>query len=640
MDFFEHQELARRNTRRLVVLMTLAVLSIIVLTTLVFVVASAGVISTQSASGGSFWRQLIEQVGWQSLAWISLLVGLMVVIGSGFKWLQLRAGGQAVAEALGGQLIPGNSPELVQRRLLNIVEEMAIASGTPVPPVYELNEPGINAFAAGHGPHDAVIGVTRGAMEQLSRDELQGVIAHEFSHILHGDMRLNLRLVAVLNGLLLIGLLGRLLMYSGARRGVRRRGNQGNIAILGLGLMLLGAVGTFFGNWIKAAVSRQREFLADASAVQYTRNPEGIGGALIKIGGHTGGARLSASDASEFSHMYFEEGVKVRLSGLMATHPPLEDRISRVLPGWQGDFTPLSQAPEPAPDQEQGTDQTQRAHQAHAMVSALAVASSGFTETADRTGHPPTEPAPETLRQARATLDALPEALRAAAREPFTARGVLWGLLLPAEPAQREPLWQCLSERLSEKEMADLRPVIVQAAALPDVQRLSAIELALPSLNQFSDPQRRDFLATLDSLARADGRVQLSEWVVYRLAHTHLVAPAPRRQRLKLASCKAEARLLLSVAAWTSSDQPEQAYQAGASLIEIDKPLIPAREIGFTQLDSAVDRLRQLRPLEKPVLLKALSECLKQDQRITPREAELYRAVADTLDCPTPPLAL
>ncbi len=635
MDFFEHQELARRNTRRLVVLMTLAVLSIIALTTLVFVIASAGVISTQSADGGNYWRQLFEQVGWQPLVWISLLVGLMVLVGSGFKWLQLRAGGQAVAEALGGQLIPGNSPELGRRRLLNIVEEMAIAAGTPVPPVYELDEPGINAFAAGHGPHDAVIGVTRGAMEQLSRDELQGVIAHEFSHILHGDMRLNLRLVAVLNGLLLIGLLGRLLMYSGARRGVRRRGNQGNIAILGLGLILLGAVGTFFGNWIKAAVSRQREFLADASAVQYTRNPEGIGGALIKIGGHSGGARLSASDAGEFSHMYFEEGVKVGLSGLMATHPPLKDRISRVLPNWQGDFTPLSPAPGTTPEPDQDTDQPHKAHQTQAVASVLAVASG-----AGATGQSPTEPAPEALRQARATLEALPEALRSAAREPFTARALLWGLLLPSEPAQREPVWQCLGERLPDNEMAELRPVIEQAAELPEVQRLAAIELALPSLNQLSAPQRRDFLATLDSLARADGRVQLSEWIVYRLAHTHLVAPAPRHQRLKLAYCKAEARLLLSVAAWTSSDQPEQAYQAGASLIEINDPLIPTREIGFSQLDSAIDRLRQLRPLEKPALLKALSYCLKQDQRITPREAELYRAVADTLDCPTPPLTL
>ncbi|WP_286876454.1 M48 family metalloprotease, partial [Marinimicrobium sp. UBA4509] len=265
MDFFEHQELARRNTRRLVVLMTLAVLSIIALTTLVFVVASVGLTSVQTAGGGGYWRRLLEQVGWQPIAWISLMVGLLVLVGSGFKWLQLRAGGQAVAEALGGQLIPGNSQELPRRQLLNIVEEMAIASGTPVPPVYELNEAGINAFAAGHGPHDAVIGVTRGAMEQLSRDELQGVIAHEFSHILHGDMRLNLRLVAVLNGLLLIGLLGHILARSGARRGLRRRSNQGNVALIGLGLIILGAVGTFFGNWIKAAVSRQREFLADAS---------------------------------------------------------------------------------------------------------------------------------------------------------------------------------------------------------------------------------------------------------------------------------------------------------------------------------------------------------------------------------------
>lgn len=631
MDFFEHQALARRNTRRLVALMTLAVVTIIALTTLVFVVASVGLTSAQTASGGGYWRQLFEQVGWRPLAWISLLVGLLVLAGSGFKWFQLRAGGQAVAEALGGQLIPGNSPELPRRQLLNIVEEMAIASGTPVPPVYELNESGINAFAAGHGPHDAVIGVTRGAMEQLSRDELQGVIAHEFSHILHGDMRLNLRLVALLNGLLLIGLLGRILTRSGAHRGVRRRSNQGNVALIGLGLIILGAIGTFFGNWIKAAVSRQREFLADASAIQYTRNPEGIGGALIKIGHHTEGARLSASDASEFSHMYFEEGVKAGLSGLMATHPPLEERIRRVLPGWQGEFTPLSQPGDTSSSDRPDThSSTSPGETARAMVATLAAAGSAGTQTDDIT--------PNTLQQAEATLNALPERLRAAARDPFSARGVLWGLMLNTDPSLRDPEWQSLTEQLPESELNDLRPIIVQAAALPDGLRLPAIELALPSLNQLSLQQRRDFLATVDRLARADRRIQLSEWIVYRLAYTHLVSPTPRRQRLKLAYCHADARLLLSVAAWAGRTRPAEAYEAGASGIGLKSPLLPADEIGFAELDAALDRLRQLRPLEKPGLLKALRECLLQDKRVTPREAELYRAVADALDCPTPPL--
>lgn len=631
MDFFEHQELARRNTRRLVVLMTLAVLTIIALTTVVFVVASVGLTSVQTVGGGGYWRRLLEQVGWQPIAWISLLVGLLVLVGSGFKWFQLRPGGQAVAEALGGQLIPGNSQELPQRKLLNIVEEMAIASGMPVPPVYELNESGINAFAAGHGPHDAVIGVTRGAMEQLSRDELQGVIAHEFSHILHGDMRLNLRLVAVLNGLLLIGLLGHILARSGARRGLRRRSNQGNVALIGLGLIILGAVGTFFGNWIKAAVSRQREFLADASAVQYTRNPEGIGGALIKIGHSPDGSRLSDSDANEFSHMYFEEGVKARLSGLMATHPPLEDRIRRVLPGWQGDFTPLNQPDSPAAAQTSASDSTTgREETARSIAAAVAVASSA--------GHHTGEISPKAIEQAKATLETLPQTLREAARDPFSARGLLWGLQLNADANSRASEWSYLAEQLKETELNALRPVMTQSAELPDGLRLPAIELALPSLNEFSDQQRRDFLAILSGLAKADGRVQLSEWIVYRLAHTHLVAPVPKRQRLKLAYCQAEARLLLSVAAWAGRTQPAQAYRAGASRLGLESTLMPTEDIGFTGLDSALDRLRQLRPLEKPELLKALRECLLQDQRVTPREAELYRAVADALDCPTPPL--
>ncbi|WP_347330822.1 M48 family metallopeptidase [Marinimicrobium locisalis] len=631
MDFFEHQDLARRNTRRLVLLMTLAVASLILLTTLLVAVVNAAFARRSESPEGGFWAGVLAHTGWEPLLLISLLVGATVLAGGLFKWFQLRSGGLAVAQALGGQLVPGNTEDVHQRQLLNVVEEMAIASGLPVPMVFLLEDQSINAFAAGHGPHDAVIGVTRGCIEQLHRSELQGVIAHEFSHILHGDMRLNLRLVAVLNGILLLGLLGRLIVYGGHpghpghHRDYRRGGgNRGKAALIGVGLIILGAIGTFFGNWIKAAVSRQREFLADASAVQYTRNPEGIGGALMKIGGIPAGARLSASDANEFSHMYFEEGVSHRFTRLMATHPPLKDRIQRILPGWDGHF--------PAPRAPSG----EASGGAHAMVS-------GFSPQVPAV---PVEDVPtpdtEALYHARAILSRLPRSILEAAREPFGSRGIFLGLALSQDDKERAVQKLALSKALPQRDFAALKPIINDTAALPASERLPAIELALPALTQLSDKQREAFLKALDKTIRADGKIQLREWIIYRLAQTHLSDKPSQPQRLKLRYCLKEAQLLLALAALSGTDDLQAAraaYQVGANHIAPDAPWPERDSLSFAQLDRALDRLRQLRPLEKPPLLKALRRCLRHDETITPAEAELYRALADTLDCPTPPLS-
>ena len=281
-NFFAQQDLARRNTRILVVLFTLAVLLLLLLTNIIALV-SLGFIDPSFLSSSLDWQTL----PWHLVGWVSIAVLAAVTIAVLFKWQQLRAGGKVVAESLGGIRLLPDSQDPLQRRLLNVVEEMALAANLPVPPVYLLPERGINAFAAGYSPADAVIGVTQGCLEQLSRDELQGVIAHEFSHIFHGDMRLNMRLVALLYGILVIGLIGEFLLRSSRASSMVRSSRDkspGGIMLVGLGLLIIGYTGTFFGNLIKAAVSRQREFLADASAVQFTRNPDGIAGALKKIG--------------------------------------------------------------------------------------------------------------------------------------------------------------------------------------------------------------------------------------------------------------------------------------------------------------------------------------------------------------------
>ena len=344
MDFFEDQEDARRKTGRLVALFVLAVLSIIA--SVYAVVSGALVYATGEAQ---FWRPELF------LAVVATTVAV-VALGSLYKIAQLRGGGRVVAETLDGKLILSDSVDPQERKVLNVVEEMAIASGTPVPPVYVMQqETGINAFAAGYGPGDAVIGVTRGCIEQLSRDELQGVIAHEFSHILNGDMRLNIRLIGVLNGILIIGIIGytvmRVMFYSGSGRS-RNGGKGGGAAmamlVVAVGLMVVGFLGTFFGNMIKAAVSRQREYLADGSAVQFTRNPTGVAGALKRIGAYAKGSTVATPRAVEASHMFFARAIKSGFSSMLATHPPLEERIRRIDPGWDGTY-PEKRLPEPEP---------------------------------------------------------------------------------------------------------------------------------------------------------------------------------------------------------------------------------------------------------------------------------------------------
>ncbi|MEM9186547.1 MAG: M48 family metallopeptidase [Planctomycetota bacterium] len=349
-DFFARQAKARRNTTLLVVLFGAAVIGIVgTVFGLVYWACSELPIAhpaTYSSLDGFGARE--EQFPWE----IPVCAGLasLVLIGGGslFKVSALRAGGgTSVAETLGGKRLYPDAAGATERRVLNVVEEMAIASGTPVPPVYLMEEDGINAFAAGFSPSDAVIGVTRGCAETLSRDELQGVIAHEFSHILNGDMRMSIRLIGILHGILLLGLIGqmlfRVLFYAGAgrSRSSNSKNDSGGAILLALlaisvALIVLGSIGSLFGGLIKAAVSRQREYLADASAVQFTRNPAGISGALKRIGGAVYGSKLKHPRAAEASHMYFAQGVWEGFTSLMATHPPLPKRIRAIEPNWDG----------------------------------------------------------------------------------------------------------------------------------------------------------------------------------------------------------------------------------------------------------------------------------------------------------------
>lgn len=632
MDFFGAQERARRLSLWLVVLLIVAVVGMIAAA--VAVIALAMVLIDGGQPGGDPLARALDPLLLGGVAF-----GVLLVVGAGSlaRHLQLRSGGSAVAEALGGRVINAATRDPDERRLLNVVEEMAIASGLPVPSTYLLDEPGINAFAAGHTSQDAAIGVTRGAIRCLTRDELQGVIAHEFSHVLHGDMRLNMRLIALLYGILVIGLVGRMLLRGTAARRMTRgsRQNNGQIVLLGAGLalMLVGFVGTVCGNLIKAAVSRQREFLADASAVQYTRNPAGLADALKRVAAHAHGSELHASRAEEFSHLYFSRGLP-GLRGLTATHPPLATRIRRLDPAWDGHLPEPSVEREPEPvaaaaaGLEEPADQTRAAAPAAGMAPLLAMS------VARRVG----EPNDEDLQQARRVLAGIDPILLEAAHDPYAARAVVYGILMGAEPSSRARQREALVDAAVPEVLVELDRLAEPLAAVRPGQRLALIELCLPMLQQLSVAQYARFRDCLERLMAAEDDPGALQWALHRLVISGSEGVVPRRGHRHLAQVEgAVACLLSSLALAGSRDETmaAAAFRQAADTLGLSAAFAP-RPAAPGDLDEALNHCRQLAEAERPRLLDAMARCVAHDGRVHPQEAELLRAVAWALDCPLP----
>ena len=644
MDFFERQDKARHNTKLLVVYFTAGVAMLIVVIYLV--------IATVFTAAGAHHRsryyryydnntQLEAQYHplWNPKLFVGVAIGTLAVIGIGsaFKTMELGQGGSAVSSMMGGRLVSPNSTDLDERKLLNVVEEMALASGVPVPQVYVMDhEEGINAFAAGHTTSDATVTVTRGCMKLLTRDELQGVIAHEFSHILNGDMRLNLRLLGIIFGILCLAVIGRILLYT--RSGNSRDRNA--LPLLGLALLVIGYVGVFFGRLIQSAVSRQREFLADASAVQFTRNPLGLAGALKKIGGlGEDGSRVGAAHSDEVSHMLFSNGMPAPLFGLLATHPPLEERIRAIDPNFDGKFIPTRYAPE-----EESVEKIVR------------------TATARRASIPPVVPvamaavmpnlgAPSTahLRYAVELRDSFPPALKDAARDAMGASAIVYGLLMSTDAAMRAKQLDLLVQNASSAVRQETERLLPQIDPVATNAKLPLVDLALPGLRQLSPAQYQQFSKASQALIEADGEIDLFEYVLQKIVLRHLGGQfnGARRSIIQYYALKPlapDCSVLLSALAHIGSENPAQceaAFQNGARNLAAQAQAqivyVSADDCDLSHVDSALNRLNQAAPQIKKAVLNACAQVVAADGVIQEMEAELLRAIADALDCPMPP---
>ena len=591
----------------------------------------------------SWWQPMV-------LLWAGGGTLLVIVIGSLVKTSQLSAGGKVVAEALGGHLLHPDSREPSERRLLNVVEEMAIASGCPVPPVYLIDDDSINAFAAGFAHDSAVIGVTRGCVQQLNRDELQGVIAHEFSHVVNGDMRLNIRLTGVIFGIMAIGFIGYILfrfigpsmLYSGGGRG---RDNNGaaigiGILVIGIALIVIGALGTLFARLIQAAVSRQREFLADAAAVDFTRNPAGIGGALRRIGGLDTN-RMDQSAASEFQHFFFTPA----LHTMMATHPPIKERIARIenLPVPVEDVSAPVEAPAPG-----------MTAAAAGFAAGVAVSSrnremrsaSEVRESMNNLG----DADPAHLAYARALMAFIPDAVRNAVHEPVGAQAVCLLLLVDEDPRVSGRQGRIIEEQMSNTvrhELMRLKKILLPLIVRSPELRLVLADLAMPSLARLDQEHTEPFLKTVNEMIHVDGRLDRFEWVLGRLLMRHmehLGAGHHRDQpaRRSLPQVEQSTRLILAMLAWSgarSESEAIQSFRVSAGRLDLGNLDLPGREdCSVEALDQAMDALAGLRFKDRGKLLSAAVDGVCADGRATLAEVELLRALAAALDCPMPPV--
>ena len=662
MDFFARQDNARRKTGLLLFYFSMAVVVTIILVYLLPVLAW---FFYQSNYGP---RDLRPQLTWWHPELFALVCGatlIVVLCGAFYKIAALRrGGGEGVATMLGGKQIYPDTDDYFEKRLRNVVEEMAIASGLPVPPVYVMErENGINAFAAGFTPSDSVIAVTYGTMTGLTRDELQGVIAHEFSHILNNDTQMNVTLMGIIHGLLIIGLTGRIILEFAARGSRSRSKDSGQVVVFaiaaGLILWIVGSCGMLFSKLIKAAISRSRERLADASAVQFTRNPDGLANALKKIGGLSYGSRIRSPNAEQASHMFFGNGLG---ASIFCTHPPLAERVQWLEPAFDGEFptvtlddlheqlTRFENAPKPKKEKKPDvvdlfTDPTK-----------LAVTGAILDTVAQpqlRPNNPEAliasvgAPMEQHAEAARQLIDSIPERVKEHARDPYGARMLIYFLLLDSNKKVRDKQMAVIESQAAPEVFQTLTKAIPDIGTIKPEMRLPIIDLAIPALRFLSKDQYVTFRTIVINLIGADQQVDVFEYALQLVLIHHLdpvFSSKPRRRVVNYYSIKGlvnETSVVLSVLARIGNeDDAEEAFRAATAQIAAPGASFQFLEAGqctWEALDAALDKLNEGSFKVKKWVLGATLACLMHDGEITVEETELFRAIANTLDCPVPP---
>ncbi|MEA1989118.1 MAG: M48 family metallopeptidase [Pseudomonadota bacterium] len=639
MNFYAAQDNAKKKTKYLVLLYVLILIVLTFLSTLVLMLLLP-MVTGQNLST-NFWQTLFTEQNLPTLLWVGAFVVGGALISSFVKSRHLAKGGAVIAEALGGSKLSPNSSNINERKALNVVEEMAIASGMPVPEVFVLRqESAINAFAAGQTPQDAVIGLTQGCIDKLSRTQLQGVVGHEFSHILNGDMRLNLRIIMLLHGIEFIALLGRIMTSSqrNSRSSSRSKGKgNGAIVLAGIALRVIGWFGILFGNMLQAAVSRQREFLADASSVQFTRDPDAIAGALKVIGGVTETSRLKNTEVSEVAHLFFGQSFHTRLAFLFATHPPVDMRILRIQPGWNGEYLkPQIVIPvesEPTKEDRANTP-FQHLPEPLAMLLGAGILVNQLTEDSQ-----------EVLGK-----------LVTKAQDPLEAIALVIAILLCEESdnPQENQAWKAL---MAESSIKGLEPMVKQQIELMSqinlANRLPLVELAMPALKTLSENQYQDFKQLLQGVMDLDHQQSIFEQSVFQLVTRFLdvhfgLVKAPKVSYKNAKQIVMELQLILSTLAYyghkiddankVSMNLAFKRAVQSLSLNELQR--IEVDDSHQNLFRTATEKLLYCSEPLKHQVVSALVICVEYDGKVNDVEKELVLAIAATMNAPIPRLSL
>ena len=636
MNFFDAQDRARRATRWLIVVYSLTTILIV-----------AGV--TAVVGGALYFLGSPGLPPDRSVLLVTAVLATLLIVGSTlYRTAALSAGGSRVAVDMGGTPVPPDVQDPLRRRLRNVVEEISIASGVPVPDIYVLEaESGINAFAAGYSPGDAAIAVTRGALDVLDRDELQGVIAHEFSHILNGDMRINIRMMGVLFGVMVLSLIGRIVLRGGYHSGAvyrRRNRNAPVIMAVGVGLVILGWIGVLSARMIKAAVSRQRETLADASAVQFTRQTRGLANALKKIGGYSEKSYLRAADPEEVSHMLFARGS--RLASLFATHPPLIQRIQALDPAFRAeDFPRVVPQPQGAPPMSQAMGLAEAAANTDTPGLETGGGPEGRT-VADSVGNPGSRQ----IAFARKLRESIPDALYGAAHGEATAFLLTLALVLDRSGRHLDRQLHLIAEQFGSERTSIVKRYHEELLEAGPEFNLPLLEISFPALKQRPVAQLQFLIDIVRRLVETDGEVDLFEYCFYRVLVASLdPAGVPLRResggKLSKRAAREAALKLLRIVAGFGHDSParrEMAFRAGTKALGTWAADAVAGNgsavMSVAELDESLDLLRGIGMTAKERLINALSAVVEHDRRLTVVESELMRAVCASLDCPLPPL--
>ena len=560
-----------------------------------------------------------------SSAEISLTVLAIIGIAIAYKYLSLKGGGRVIAEMLGGTLITNDARSAQQKQLLNVVEEMAIAAGMTVPPVYLIREDSINAFAAGFSQQDAVIGINQGTLDLLNREELQGVVAHEFSHILNGDMNLNLRLIAILHGIVFIGMIG----YGVLRGAMFQRKNGTAMLALGAGLIAIGFGGMLFGNLIKASVSRQREYLADASAVQFTRLQTGIANALKKIGAHSLQSHMVNKSAEQASHMFFGSVLPKFSSGLMATHPPLDKRIRAIEPSWDGKFA-ASEGQTLSGTSTAGATSKPKGNIPNSLVS-------GITEQVGQINE-------ASLAKAGEFVDQLEPKIKTSSHDVFESRALIYALLLSRDLDLRQKQIAFLEAKAEKGVPEHLDRILSALDQINRSEHLNLVLMATPTLKRLSKAQYRLFSANIGELIVSDGKVDLFEWVLHRILTQALYSQfekiKPPRGKVKniLKVEKEIAQLLSILGSYSHPDikQCKDAYDSAVRTLDITLAFEHTEHFDFRLLNTIMEKLRELSPGAKAKLIQAADVCVRSDKSVNFEERVMLQGICSTLDCPLP----